>query len=86
MMSKMNCCPVCPLHHPEAQQMPDLHSCVGALADELLATRAAAESVRNYLNRIIVKVEKIFSGVLRISEMFVPLQYKSSGLYSNPLD
>ena len=37
-------------------------------------------------DRIIVKVEKIFSGVLRISEMFVPLQYRSSGLYSNPLD
>jgi len=28
-------------------------------------------------DHIIVKVEKIFSGVLRISEMFVPLQYKS---------
>jgi len=26
-------------------------------------------------DRIIVKVEKIFSGVLRISEMFVPLSH-----------
>ena len=59
MMSKMNCCPGCPLHHPEAQQLPDLHSCVGSLADELLATRAAAESVRDYLNRIIVKVDEL---------------------------
>ena len=61
MMSKMNRCTGCPLHHPEAQQMPDLHSCVGALADELLATRAAAESVRDYLNRIIVKVDELMN-------------------------
>ena len=59
MMSKMNCCPGCPLHHSEAQQMPDLHSCVGTLTDELLASRAAAEAVRDYLNRIIVKVDEL---------------------------
>ena len=58
-MSKMNCCTGCPLHHPESQQMPDLYSCVGALTDELLATRAAAEAVRNYLNRIIVKADEL---------------------------
>ena len=59
MMSKMNCCPGCPIHHTEVKEMPDLHSCVGALTDELLATRAAAEAVRDYLNRIIVKVDEL---------------------------
>lgn len=61
MKNKMNCCPGCPLHHPEAQQMPELHSCVGTLADELLATRMATEAVRNYLNRIIVKVDELMN-------------------------
>ena len=59
MMSKMNCCPGCPIHHTEVKEMPDLHSCVGALTDELLATRAAEEAVRDYLNRIIVKVDEL---------------------------
>ncbi|MBQ2956517.1 MAG: hypothetical protein IJE08_08645 [Clostridia bacterium] len=58
-MSKMNCCPGCPIHHTEVKEMPDLHSFVGALTDELLASRAAAEAVRDYLNRIIVKVDEL---------------------------
>ena len=60
-MSKMNCCPGCPLNKTPAPERPDLDACVGALADELLATRAAAESVRDYLNRIIVKVDELMN-------------------------
>ena len=59
MMIKVNCCPGCPLNHPAFHQMPDLHSCVGTLTDELLATRAAAEAVRDYLNNVIRKTDEL---------------------------
>ena len=41
------------------QREDDLDVCVGRLTDELLAVRAQAEAVRNYLNRIIVKVDEL---------------------------
>ena len=41
------------------QREDDSDSCVGRLTDELLAVRAQAEAVRNYLNRIIVKVDEL---------------------------
>ena len=58
-MSKMNCCPGCPLNQNAAPERPDLDACVGAMTDELLATRAAAEATRDYLNRIIVKADEL---------------------------
>ena len=58
-MSKTTCCPVCPLNQTAAQEKPNLDACVGVLADELLATRATAEAMRDYLNRIIIKADEL---------------------------
>ena len=46
-----------PLNLPQREDDSDI--CVGRLTDELLAVRAQAEAVRNYFNRIIVKVDEL---------------------------
>lgn len=58
-MSDMNSCSVCPMHRPAIEEIPDLDACVSTLADELMSTRAAAEEVRNYLNRMIAKIDEL---------------------------
>ncbi len=58
MYNQIGCkgCAATNLPHKEES---DPNICVGELTDELLAVRAQAEAVRNYLNRIIVKVDEL---------------------------